>query len=183
MNIFKTIRDVDLGLNTPILNKDYEERSAARAIVFDAEKNVALLHATKKSYHKLPGGGIEGDEDIETALRRELLEEIGCSIENIQELGVVEEYLDGFGLHQTSYCFIADLVGDKGENLLEEGEIADGFEPKWVSLDDAIAILESESNIENYQGKFIRLRDLTFLKEAQKRYGNSSETMPAGTCK
>ena len=31
---------------------------------------------------------------------------------------------------------------------------------------DAIATLESETSVENYEGRFIRLRDLTFLQEA-----------------
>jgi hypothetical protein len=62
------------------------------------------------------------------------------------------------------YCFVADLSGEKGENHLEEGEIADGFQPEWMLLTDAIKTLENEADIENYEGKFIRLRDLTFLQ-------------------
>ena len=140
MKIIKIIRDNDFGLNIPD-PQTHEERSAAREIVFDSEKRVALLHATKKSYHKLPGGGIEEGEDTETALKRELLEEIGCLVENIRELGIIEEYRNDLKLHQVSYCFIADLVGEKGETNLEEGKIADGFEPEWMSLSDATRTL------------------------------------------
>lgn len=163
MKIIKTIRDSDIGSNVPAPAR-YEERSASRAVVFDAENNVALLHATNKSYHKLPGGGIEKGEDVQAALRRELLEEIGCTAENIRELGIIEEYRNDFKLHQISYCFIADLIGEKGETKLEPDEIADGFQPEWMSLETAIKTLESEVGIEHYEGKFIRLRDLTFLQ-------------------
>ena len=31
-----------------------------------------------------------------------------------------------------------------------------------------LGLFESESGIEDYEGKFIRLRDLTFLKETEK---------------
>ena len=55
MDILKTIKDEDIGSNTQA-PEVYKERKASRAIVFDTDKNVALLHASKKSYHKLPGG-------------------------------------------------------------------------------------------------------------------------------
>ena len=45
--------------------------------------------------------------------------------------------------------------------------MADGFEPVWLSLEEAIKTLESEDSIEDYEGKFIHLRDLIFLKEAK----------------
>lgn len=165
MEVIKTIRDVDIGSSekTPI---KYGERCASRAVVFDANGNVALLHATNKGFHKLPGGGVEEGEGVETALRREIVEEIGCSIENIRELGIVEEYRNGSTLHQVSYCFLADVQGEKGEPHLEGDEITDGFKAEWSDLEMAIKTLEGETGIENYEGKFIRIRDLSILKEA-----------------
>jgi len=165
MELLKTIRDSDVGSDIPD-GIPKQERGASRAIVFDAAGNVALLHATKKHYHKLPGGGIEQGENIETALRREVMEEIGCSVKNLCELGSVEEYRNKWELHQMSYCFLADLDGEKGVPHLEENEIADGFETMWMSIDDAIKALESDAPVEDYEGKFIQVRDLTLLKEA-----------------
>lgn len=167
MEILRTIVDADIGSDVG-RPATLEERRASRAIVFDADGNVALLHATRKHYHKLPGGGIEAGEGIHEALRRETLEEIGCHITNIRDLGIIEEYRNKLSLHQISYCFIADVLGEKGEPHLEEGEIADGFDPVWMDLESAIQTLEAEDSIENYEGRFIRLRDLTFLKEAKK---------------
>ncbi len=71
-------------------------RTAARAIVFDENNNIALLHATKYDYFKLPGGGIEKGEDPESAMRRECLEEIGCNVEVTGELGTILEYRKRF---------------------------------------------------------------------------------------
>ena len=113
------------------------------------------------------GGKLEAGEDIEEAAIRECQEEIGCDVTNLRELGIIEEYRNAFSVHQISYCFIADLLGEKGTPNLEEDEIAEGFEPVWLSLDEAIRTLESEGSVKNYAGKFMLLRDLTFLKEAK----------------
>jgi ADP-ribose pyrophosphatase YjhB (NUDIX family) len=168
MEILRTIRDSDFGLIFPAVTP-VRERRAARAIVFDPEKRVAILHVTNKHFHKLPGGGIEGEESIQEALQRECIEEIGCEIEHVRELGVIEEYRGKFNLYQLSYCFLADLAGEKGVPHLEPGELADGFETVWVSLDDAVNVLEAEANVEDYEGKFIQLRDIALLTEAQQK--------------
>jgi 8-oxo-dGTP diphosphatase len=166
MQVLKTIRDANFGEDVPSPER-YETRGAGRAIVFDADRNIALLHVTKEHYHKLPGGGIEEGEDPIAAMRREVLEEIGCEVENIKELGIIEEYRNKMGLHQTSYCYVADLVGEKGRPHFEEGEIALGFEIEWMTIEDAIKTLESETDVEEWEGKFIVLRDLTFVRAAR----------------
>src|SRR3989338_342037 len=165
MDTFKVIRDKDLGLDTPEPST-WGERKTGRAIIFDDAKNVALLHVTKKHYHKLPGGGVEEGEDVNEALRREALEEIGCDITNIQELGVIEEYRAKFSKHQTSHCFIANVDGEKKNPDFTPEELENVFEITWLSLEDAIKTLESEVGVEDYEGKFINIRELTFLKEA-----------------
>lgn len=170
MDIITTIRDEDFGLPF-VASMPLKERRASRAIVLDRERNIALLHVAKKCFHKLPGGGIKEDENIMDALRREVSEEIGCAIENIRELGVVEEYRNKFSLHQFSYCFLAHLAGEKGIPHLEEDEIADGFKTVWMPLAEAIATLEGEEPVEDYEGKFIQRRDLALLRFAAQAQG------------
>ena len=165
MELVLTIRDADIGELFPPPT-EYKERTAARAIVLDTEGKIALLHATNKGYHKLPGGGVEQGEDMQTALERELREEIGCAARNFRELGIIEEYRNQFPLHQFSHCYLADLQGEKGTPHLEPDELADGFMTEWLNLEDAVKTLENEIAIKNYEGKFIRLRDLTFIKAA-----------------
>lgn len=166
MKFLKTITDKDFDSNIPAPEK-YKEREAARAVVFDKDNNVAILHVTKDHYHKIPGGGIEEGEDIMQALKREVLEEIGCEIENIKELGIIEEYRNKHPLHQTSYCFTANVFGEKGKPNFTAKEIAGGFEVTWLSLDDAIEVIRNEDESEIYESDFMTKRDLAFLKEAK----------------
>jgi 8-oxo-dGTP diphosphatase len=163
--VLKIIRDADISSEYPV-PRVYEERTSARAIVFGKDGKIALLYATKKNFHKLPGGGVEKDENILTALNRELREEIGYSAKNLREFAVIEEYRNKYALHHTSHCFLADLAGDAGATTMDENEVAVGFVTVWMDLQDAIKTIESETEFESYEWKFIRLRELAFLKEA-----------------
>ena len=141
----------------------YPIREAARAIVFDENNFIALLHATKTHYYKLPGGGIEKGETKEEALKRECLEEIGCNIKIVKELGLTVEYRKEFNVKQISYCYIARLIGKKGLPDLEQDEEDEGFQTIWISLEDAIEKVH-ESRPTVYDGPYIIARDFELLK-------------------
>jgi len=68
-------------------------RVAARAIVFDDHGRVLVIKDKYQEY-ELPGGGWEYDEDFETAIRRELKEEVGV---DVQAVGDVAFTYRGFG--------------------------------------------------------------------------------------
>lgn len=164
MKLLKRIqfRDIDAGELA-----DFEIRKAARAFVLDEDNNVALLYVKKYNYHKLPGGGLEGDESISEALKRECLEEIGCNIEAGEELGEIIEYRDKWALKQYSYCYLAKVVGEKGTPEFTQKEMDYGFEIKWVPAQIAVELLENDIP-EGYEGEFIHIRDSLFLAEALK---------------
>ena len=166
MKNLAVIHDRDVGSDTPDPNV-YRERAAARAVVFDADNNIALLNATVNNYHKLPGGGINDGEDVVEALKRECIEEIGCAIKDVVELGSVEEFRNQIGLHQWSYTYTAKLDGEKGVPHLEQSEIDEGFETVWMPLDAAIKTLESELESDIYLARFMTRRDLAILKAAR----------------
>jgi ADP-ribose pyrophosphatase YjhB (NUDIX family) len=166
MKLIKEIRGIDIGLNEKErFDNPYLLRKAARAVVFNDNNEIAFQFASKHKYYKLPGGGIEKGETIEDALRREVLEESGCEIDIIDNIGVIIEYRNKFDTLQASYCFLAKVVGEIGSPKYEELEISEGLMPIWVSIEKAIKLIE-EVNTDDYQGRFIKERDSLFLKEA-----------------
>lgn len=162
MKLLKTIQFKDSKTEEVV---KFKLRRAARAIVFDSDKKIGILCVGKYNYHKLPGGGLEGDESIEEALKRECLEELGCNIEIFTELGEIIEYRDKRLLKQHSYCYLANVVGEKGRPDFTEDERKNGFKITWQSLKEAIKLLENDKP-EGYEGGFMQIRDISFLKEA-----------------
>lgn len=163
-----TIKEQDIDPDSPAIDSSgFSERKAARAVLLDKEGRVYLLNVGKYSFHKLPGGGIKESEEIIEALERELLEEVGCRAKVIAELGSVVEYKQFAGLIQTSYCYLAQQVGDQVESALEESELADGMsEVKANNIDEAIELILNDTP-ENKGGLFIKKRDLAFLQAAK----------------
>lgn len=67
-----------IGTKQP--DAEYTERSAVRVVVKDADEQVIIIKVNKGNYYKLPGDGVEGDEDHGQAAVREVAEETGCSV-------------------------------------------------------------------------------------------------------
>ncbi len=168
MKLIAEIREQDITPNAPqVDDSEFRTREAARAVVFDSAGKVALLYVGLHSYHKLPGGGIDEGEDVPTALERELMEEIGCKAEVTDEVGSTIEHRNQFELVQTSFCFIASQVGEKGQPDFTETELREQFSIVWAdNIDHAIALLEADAP-DDYEGKFIKIRDTALLQAAR----------------
>ncbi|KKU09836.1 MAG: hypothetical protein UX13_C0029G0004 [Candidatus Woesebacteria bacterium GW2011_GWB1_45_5] len=161
MRLLKHISDKPLPRN-----KKFDRRLASRAVLFDGDGLIPILFVSKFNYHKLPGGGVEEKENKMEALAREVLEETGCTAKITGEVGKITEYRSEFNLYQTPYCYFGKVTS-KGSPSFEQGEIDEGFRLVWLSLDDAIAQLRKDKPL-NYEGKFIKERDLRFLEEGKR---------------
>ncbi len=142
--------------------ENYRVRKAARGILINKDR-IALLNVSTKGYHKLPGGGIETGETNEEGFIREILEETGCNCKIMGSAGVTIEYRDQFKLLQISYVFIAEVIGEPGLQKLEQGEIDEGHDLEWYSINEALSILQNE-HPDEYEGKFINTRDKSILQ-------------------
>ena len=167
MELLREIYEKDIGIKSCEEKQLYEVRKAARAIVINHKEQMALLFVSKNNYHKLPGGGLEKQENIEEALGREILEEVGVKGEIIDEVGVIIEYRSQFKLLHISYCYLVQVINELEKPKFTEDEISNGFELKWIGIEEALDVLKSDKP-HDYVGKFIQERDLTFLSSAKK---------------
>lgn len=124
-------------------------REAARGIIIE-NNQILLVFSEKFKDYKLPGGGLEKNENFEQALLREVKEETGISVkiesffEEIMEFDEAQEIeMDYFKMY--SKYFICKKL-EKNSQIISEI----GSKTMWVNIDEAIiknkkAMLESNS--------------------------------------
>jgi 8-oxo-dGTP pyrophosphatase MutT (NUDIX family) len=117
-------------------------RHVVKAIIKD-KRGILLIYIPQKNVYELPGGGVEENETLEEALKREISEETGYKLISIKsKLSEKEEILcDRTNLIHFYDCSVSDIQDQT--NLTDE-EIKAGMEPVWYDLASAI------KNIKNY---------------------------------
>lgn len=174
-------------INSPVPGTTYAPRFAVRVVAFNPAGQVAMIHARRDNYYKLPGGGVEAGED-------HMMEETGCTVRirgggsgsgagagagagaEVEESGgeadagsetgciaAVEEWRAPW--HQTSYCYVADLETTGAETSLAEDEIADGLSAEWMDVGRAKEAIR-EAVPTSGLGRSIRERDMFLLDVA-----------------
>lgn len=165
MELICELTEKDIGIKPTPCDK-YILRKAARAVLFNSEGKVALLNVGKLKYWKIPGGGVEGEENIAKGLEREILEETGCKAKVTGEVGMIIEYRNGVEVLQFNYCFLAECLGKGVATSFDDYEQKRGFKLYWVDLNEAIEKVKG-STPESYAVSFVLKRDLTFLQRAK----------------
>ena len=144
-----------------------QPRLTARAIVKKEDGLFAVMYAEKFNLYSLPGGGIEGDEDKISALRREILEETGCTCNRIEELGCVLENRAHADYTQQSFYYVVTTSGALQETELTEDERNNRTQVRWYTLDEVYAKIASPVHDTN-QRKFLQARDVVALRAYMK---------------
>jgi 8-oxo-dGTP pyrophosphatase MutT (NUDIX family) len=117
-------------------------RNAVRAIIIK-ENNILMVFLEKTNEYKFPGGGIEKNETIEEALKREVLEEAGYKvIEIAKKIGVITEY----GIAKEGKNNIFKMISEYYTVNIDNNQIAQKldkyekellFKPCWIEIEKA----------------------------------------------
>lgn len=145
-------------------------RQIVRAVVIDGDGGFCFVRAHRDDAFgratliETAGGGMEPGEDPETALRRELREELGAEVEILCELGTVSDYYNLIHRHNINHYYLCRALSF-GETHLTEDEIR-CFRLSTLRLSCEEALLEYETRACTPIGRLIAARELPILRRA-----------------
>ena len=147
------------------------DRVVVRAVVVDDGGNYYFNRAVrddifgKGTIIETAGGGVETGEELESAIRRELREELGAEVEILGEIGVVSDYYNLIHRHNINHFYLCRAVSF-GEPRMTEDEIHT-FHLSTLKLSYEEAVAEYERCRNCPLGRVIAPRELPILKRAK----------------
>jgi|GEM_PF-149392 ubiquinone/menaquinone biosynthesis C-methylase UbiE/ADP-ribose pyrophosphatase YjhB (NUDIX family) len=174
MKLIKTITD-KCFIDSEVLSVS-KPRLTVRTILINDEDKIALMYMSKHKLYLFPGGGVEEGESLEEALKREVLEETGCSCNIIKELGYIYENRGLQDFTQQSYYYISKKCGEIRNATLTQEEEEEGTSCDWYDSDEIYELLKVSAH-ETLQQKFLQARDMAVLEEFRNVMKNSDDNM------
>lgn len=152
-------------------------REAVRGIILDDKnKKVLMIYSTENGDYKFPGGGVENSEKHEETLIREVNEECGVNISEIEsEFGKIIEYSkpreEDFDVFiMTSYYYLCNVDDNEFKNQkLDQYEKDLGFTPVWIDIDIAIDV-NNELLLSNREVPRWTKRDTFVLEQVRQEF-------------
>lgn len=141
-------------------------RKKVRGLIF--KDNDTLVCVEENGYGvkhllKLPGGGLENNESNLEGIRREILEETGYKLDEIECIGYIENVRKEYVLHIIYYK--AKTKGKKGVLKLTEEELKVETKPIEINFKIALERIKNEySKVKNDSS----LRDIMAFNELNK---------------
>ena len=111
------------------------------------------------------GGGVEEGEDLESAVRRELKEELGAEVDVLGRIGLVSDYYNLIHRHNLNHYFLC-RIRSFGDRNLTRDEI-ETFHLSVLKLTYEEAAAEYEKRREAALGRLIANRELPILRRAK----------------
>ena len=152
------------------------DREIVRAIVFDDAGYFHFVRVDrdddfgKAVYIETAGGGVENGENFDTAILRELNEELGASVEIVCKIGIVSDYYNMIHRHNINNYYLCKVISF-GETHMTEDEI-NSFHLSKVKLTYEEAVAEYEKCCETPIGRIVCNRELPILKRAKEILDN-----------
>ena len=147
------------------------DRTVVRAIVFDEEDKFYFVKAVrdddfgKATLIETSGGGVEENEELLDAIKRELKEELGVEVDVVCKIGVVSDYYNLIHRHNINNYFLCKVKSFGDKNLTKEE--MDDFHLSTLRLSYEEACKEYEYRANSKLGKLISNRELPILHRAK----------------
>ena len=147
------------------------DRNIARAIVYDDKQQFYFVRAErdddfgKATLIETAGGGVEENEDLLSAIKRELKEELGVKVEVICKIVVVSDYYNLIHRHNINNYFLCTIKSFCDRNLTED-EI-NSFHLSTLKLSYEEAVKEYEYRANTRLGKLVANRELPIVHRAK----------------
>lgn len=153
------------------------DRQIVRAIVVDDQQKYYFVKVQrdddlgKGTFIETSGGGVEAGEDLTTALKRELREELGVNVDILCKVGTVSDYYNLIHRHNINNYFLCK-INSFGQKNLTQAEIED-FHLSTLKLtyEEAVDTYEKQTN--SKLGQLITNRELPILKQAKELINKS----------
>ena len=167
------LKPIQLSLTDNEWEYEYtdHDREIVRAVVFDDEGYLYFVQATrdddfgKATLIETSGGGVEDGEDFETAILRELKEELGAVAQIVCEIGVVDDYYNLIHRHNINHYFLCKAISFGTKNLTKD-EIEDfHLSTLKLSFEQAVAQYKKLGNTKI--GRLVANRELPILEQAK----------------
>ena len=155
------------------------DRSIVRAIVYDDKEFFYFVRADRDDIFakavviETSGGGVEDNENLGEAIKRELLEELGAEVEVVGKIGVVSDYYNLIHRHNVNNYFLCRAISF-GERHLTEDEI-NKYHLTTLKLRFDEAVAEYERCRGSKLGRIIGNRELPILMRAKEIIRQMSE--------
>jgi 8-oxo-dGTP pyrophosphatase MutT (NUDIX family) len=154
----------------PLTTIDHD-RTIVRAIVVDDEGFYYFVSQIRDDDFgcgrciETSGGGVEAGEDLYSAIKRELQEELGADVDVICKIGVVSDYYNLINRHNINNYFLC-RAKSFGETNLTQQEMEDyHLSTLKLTFDEAVA--EYEECRKTPLGRLIANRELPVLNRAK----------------
>lgn len=96
-----------------------------------------------ETFYRVIGGSVDFGEKTEEGVRREVREELGCEVENLKLVNVVENIFEYNGIpgHEVVFLYKGDL---SNKALYEQEKIHivepySEFDAEWISIEDIVS--------------------------------------------